>query len=316
VAPDSPSVLPLQSISLRTVSAPFLSVGSGLSGVGLVGVRRRSIRAEALASRRQLVALRVVWPFPQAPPFRRSEGRIPVSWVVGTTTCRTRGRTSPSKTLFGSRGPCPRLRGLAALPVRSGLLSWGSKIAPPPVRMPRVHSEVGRSPPFGLEAPTSRLVPPLSFHPTPTVFSAQHPAGLLHPATGHGVRHVSGASFPRRPKAVRGVGSFPDGACPSKLFPPWQPFRVATVRALSLLVAASAGFPRALPRVSGPFGRRPQPQGFSPPENPLLPPRRCRRDLARCFLGLGSSQLALSNPAHSGPEGLIAPVPSRSLPKG
>jgi hypothetical protein len=154
-------------------------------------------------------------------PFAEALGRIPVSWVVGTTTCRSRGRASPSKTHAGSRGPCPRLRGLAALPVWSGLLSWGSKIAPPPVRMPCVHSQVGRSPPFGLEAPASRLVPPLSFHPTPTVFSAQHPAGLLHPATGHGVRHVSGASLRCCPKAARWCGSFPDGACPSKLFPPW-----------------------------------------------------------------------------------------------
>jgi hypothetical protein len=213
-----PGHLPVRS---KPVSTPFLPVGSGLSGVNLAGDRRRSIGAEAPVSRRQLVALRVVWPFPQAPPFCRSSGADSGQLGSRTTTCRSRGRASPSKTHAGSRGPCPRLLGLAALLVRSGLLSWGSKIAPPPVRMPCVHSQVGRSPPFGLEAPASRLVPPLSFHPTPTVFSAQHPAGLLHPATGHGVRHVSGASLRCCPKAARWCGSFPDGACPSKLFPPW-----------------------------------------------------------------------------------------------
>jgi hypothetical protein len=76
---------------------------------------------------------------------------------------------------------------------RSGLLSWGSsKIAPSPVQMPSVHSRVGRGPPFGSELPNSGRVPPLPFFPTSAVYSARHPAGLLHPASGHGVRHVSG----------------------------------------------------------------------------------------------------------------------------
>ena len=49
----------------------------------------------------------------------------------------------------------------------------------------------GPKPSIGPKLPRSGHVPPLSFHPTPTVYSAQHLAGLLHPATGHGVRHVS-----------------------------------------------------------------------------------------------------------------------------
>lgn len=75
---------------------------------------------------------------------------------------------------------------------RSGLLSWGSsKIAPPPVQVPCVHSRTNRGLSFGLELPHSKRVPSLSFLPTSTVCSAWNPAGLLHPATGLGVRPVS-----------------------------------------------------------------------------------------------------------------------------
>jgi hypothetical protein len=106
----------------------------------------------------------------------------------------------------GSRGPS-LASGLVGLGVWSGLLSWGSKIAPPPISMLCVHSRVGQGLPFGSEAPTSVLVPSLSFHPTPTVFSAQHRAGLLHPATGHGVRHVAVAVAPPWPEGPGGVAA-------------------------------------------------------------------------------------------------------------
>jgi len=45
--------------------------------------------------------------------------------------------------------------------------------------------------PFGSDLPGSELVPPLPFLPAPTVFSARRSTGLLHPAAGHGVRHIS-----------------------------------------------------------------------------------------------------------------------------
>lgn len=45
---------------------------------------------------------------------------------------------------------------------------------------------------FGRTAPSvSGPVPPTWFCTTSTVYSAGWPAGLLHPAHGHGVRHVS-----------------------------------------------------------------------------------------------------------------------------
>jgi hypothetical protein len=45
--------------------------------------------------------------------------------------------------------------------------------------------------PFGSDLPGSELVPPLPFLPASTVCSARRPAGLLRPAAGHGVRHIS-----------------------------------------------------------------------------------------------------------------------------
>jgi hypothetical protein len=135
---------------------------------------------------------------------RRRSGRS-LAFPVSLSTLRDRGdrgttlvtHASLSKTHAGSRGPCalpfaaPEGAVLGSVPDSS--LGVHSKIAPPPVRMLRVHSQVNRSPPFGPEMPPSGLVPPLSFHPTPTVYSAQRPAGLLHPATGQGF-----AMFPTR----------------------------------------------------------------------------------------------------------------------
>lgn len=138
---------------------------------------------------------------------------------VGTTTSRSRDRASPSKTTCRFARSFPRRAGPKVRLVRLGLLSWGSKIAPPPIQMLCVHSRVGRSLPFGPEAPTSELVPSLPFHPTPTVYSAQHPAGLLHPATGHGVRHVSGAWLRCYPKVARGRGLHPRWRIPFEAFP-------------------------------------------------------------------------------------------------
>jgi hypothetical protein len=100
-----------------------------------------------------------------------------------------------------------------------------------------------------------------------------------------------------------GGRSIPDGADPSKLFPPWQLYRVTTVYALSLFLAVSPGFGRALPRACGPGRRVGQPQGFEPPSSPLLASRRCRRVVARCFLGfLSSLGCVASGPGASGSE--------------
>jgi hypothetical protein len=98
-----------------------------------------------------------------------------------------------------------------------GLLSWGSsKIAPPPA-LHQVSCPGRASSSFGPRLPHLRHLPPLSFLATSAVYSTRHLAGLLHPAAGHGVRHVSGpwAWGPKTP----GPLAFPDGVTPSEAFP-------------------------------------------------------------------------------------------------
>jgi hypothetical protein len=59
----------------------------------------------------------------------------------------------------------------------------------------------------------------LPFFPASAVYSARHPAGLLHPASGHGVRQVS-SSLPALCPKARGWGfAFPCGVLPFGVFP-------------------------------------------------------------------------------------------------
>jgi hypothetical protein len=123
--------------------------------------------------------------------------------------------------------------------------------------MPRVLSWAGRGPSFGPELPRSEHVPPLPFFPTTAVYSARHPAGLLHPASGHGVRHVSGRLPVLCPRAGDERLAFPGGATPFEAFP-FAAGRRASPRVdslTSLLLASDLGSsrvatvgPRAFPR--------------------------------------------------------------------
>jgi len=177
--------------------------------------------------------------------------------------------------------------------LESGFLSWGSsKIAPPPAQTLRVHSRKTRRLSFGAKTPISALVPPLPFHPAPTVYSAQGLAGLLHPATGHGVRHISGSPPRSHPKMLRSPRAFPNGASnPSKLFPLRQPLRVTAAVALSLLPLLSAPPPTVQARPLGSLPADAQPQGFAPSQSPLhcsvLPPSSARCSLGLCSIGCG-----------------------------
>jgi hypothetical protein len=78
---------------------------------------------------------------------------------------------------------------------------------------------------------TASRVPSSWFLTTATVYSAPRPAGLLHPATGHGVRCVSSA-----------LSSTPEGV-PSLAS---SPHRVHTLRRIPLVGSRSAS-PRPLP---------------------------------------------------------------------
>lgn len=81
--------------------------------------------------------------------------------------------------------------------------------------MSRVHSQMNRSPSFGPKLPHPGHVPPLPFLPAPTVYSARHPAGLLHPATSHGVRRVWGLGFGPKTSTT----ALPHDAKPFEAFP-------------------------------------------------------------------------------------------------
>jgi len=77
------------------------------------------------------------------------------------------------------------------------------KIAPLPFKACRVlskHSSRRRCT-LGARLPSLTHGPSSSFLTTSTVYSASHPAGLLHPAAGCGVRHVSG--YRRRPSPMQ-----------------------------------------------------------------------------------------------------------------
>ena len=68
------------------------------------------------------------------------------------------------------------------------------KNAPPPTSTARVLSRPPRGGVFDGVLPNTPYLPPMSFLPTPTAFSASCSTGLLHPAASRGVRAVSGSA--------------------------------------------------------------------------------------------------------------------------
>jgi len=146
----------------------------------------------------------------------------------------SRLRYAPLQRHTGSRGPNRWGRPEGRVPA-AGLLSWRSsmplhrhdrRLRPlPPGPSPRLRRRTARS------LARSVLVVPPDFdgflrrasirRPRP-----RRPAGLLHPAAGHGVRQVSGLLYGFWPPADL-VGplfeAFPTGVDPSKLFPLQQP---------------------------------------------------------------------------------------------
>jgi hypothetical protein len=74
----------------------------------------------------------------------------------------------------------------------------------------------------------SEHVPSMPFLTTSTVCSTRPPAGLLHPAAGHGVRRVS--SSEARRVSSSSSAPFSRRHHPSKLFPRQQPCRVTAER--------------------------------------------------------------------------------------
>jgi hypothetical protein len=181
-----------------------------------------SVGAEALASPLSAgrPAGRLVFPVGLRSLCRSSGGRIPVGWWVGTTTSRARDHASPSKTTCRFARSVPRLR--ARRPGGPGgtpLMGFKDR---PSADTCTVRPLPGRPKPSlwpgGANLRTRSV---LAVPPDSDGLLRSAPAGLLHPATGHGVRHVSVAVASCCPKAA-GRGCYVlDGAYPSKLFPSW-----------------------------------------------------------------------------------------------
>ena len=154
---------------------------------------------------------------------------------------------------------------------RAGLLSWGSsKIAPPPIKALCVHSQAAeaalRREDTNLRACSALAVPPGSDGLLRTGL-----AGLLHPATGHGVRHISGSLLRPHPKMLPPLRAFPNGAY--------------TLRSFSLRDSRSVS-PRPLPSrcyVRFPLTCRPCKHGFSARFGRTLSLKALLHREIRCF---------------------------------
>jgi hypothetical protein len=200
-------------------------------------------------------------------------------------------RDSCSKAYRFARSSCVPVDPKIDLDV-SGLLSWGSSIAPSSTQPSCVVTRPDRRLDFGSGLPRPDHVPLLPFLPAPAVCYAasrsedplvRRSAGLLHPAADHGVRHVSDsltrprsrASDPKvvDPKVHPGI--VPCGEDPSKRSPPRQPWTMPSPRLVLSDAAAFTGW-----RSLSPFERRSlachhaallcsRPQGFLPPRSPL-----------------------------------------------
>jgi hypothetical protein len=135
-----------------------------------------------------------------------------------------RAGAQPARAAFASLGPRREPRGPCSGPrTRSGRRYPGFKRSPLH-RRKRHASTPGRRPPkrlstFGAELPQSALVPPLSFLPTSTVFSASTPCGSVAPRS----RPWGSPCFELRSPLCRNRASndaVPDGATPFGAFPP------------------------------------------------------------------------------------------------
>jgi hypothetical protein len=190
----------------------------------------------------------------------------------------------------------------------SGLLSWGSSIAPPSTQPSCVVTRLGRRPDFGSGLPRPDRVPLLPFLPASAVCYAasrsedplvRRSAGLLHPAADHGVRHVSDsltglAAEPptRRSWTRRSIQESSPVARTLRSVPLLGSRRPCRHRASSFRTRSRspAGVPSrrwsALACVSPRRAALLSTSGLSSTEESVAFVRRCRLATARCSLGL------------------------------
>jgi len=220
---------------------------------------------------------RLVFPVGLRARCRGIECGFPVGWGVGTTTSRPRDRASPSKTACRFARSVPRLRARGpGGPGGTPLMGFKDRpsadidaVRPLP-GWPRPSLRPGGA---NLRARSVLAVPPdsdglLRSAPCRSIAPCNRPWGS---PCFRGGRAVAA-------RRLRLCGcSIPDGAYPSKLFPPWQPGPchhglcplAVPCRFFRAFRACCHAFVVRVWRVS-------QPQGFEPPKSPLLTTRRCR----------------------------------------
>jgi len=202
------------------------------------------------------------------------------------------GRASSPETLTGSRGPSAPSRPKTGRRVWTPLMGFikdrpSTDISleyPPPVCSEELT--------FGPKLPRSEHVPPLPFRTTPTVFATRHLAGLLHPAAGHGVRHVSAGTDidPRAPARYRhSRWRTPFEAFPSAAAPPSSHRRSGFTESVCPLAVTGARSGHS--RCRGCSKRcTDSTSGLCSTAESVASRRRCHRQGARCSHGLSSNK--------------------------
>jgi hypothetical protein len=194
--------MPLQSLAQRTVSL-FPCRNWRPSDVDPRGLNGDfTAETEASACRHRCLESQARWPLPASRPQLRDR--------IETL------RVSSSKTHTGSRGPTPHRRPKTMALCQTPLLRF---IEGPLRRLCPVRPLPEPEGSFAVKVPPFTCVPPLPSLTTSAVCSARRLAGLLHPATGHGVRLVlpryqirkHGVEAPPERSTLRSV-SLPDSA--------------------------------------------------------------------------------------------------------
>lgn len=164
------------------------------------------------------------------------------------------------------------------------------------------------TPTFGLGLPCPRLVPSLPFLSASTAYSTHCFAGLLHPAAGHGVRHVSsscGSVFSvRDPVHLGGVTT--TSVCGVSALSGRAVAASSPGRLLLPVGSTSISFRRVLPRSFCPLRSRRSPFLILPAASP----RRSRPSSPCCHVLSGwQSRRCRRCCAEAGPGSLLPPSP-------
>lgn len=230
------------------------------------------------------------------------------------TFCLSFGDAFPVRAVRSSSRDS-RCRGTSsrAAPCELPLMGF-PKIAPLPFKACCVLSKLAsrRRSALGVRLPGLTRGPSSSFLTTSTVCSASRPAGLLHPAAGCGVRHVSGSRL--WPGSMQASLLAIDSTLPQ-----WRPTlrsvpldnsssHVTATDSLSLFQLASVPFARRKRRAPVPSAGQPT-SGLCSAAESVAARRRCRLRSARYSHGLRTIKVVH---ARASPTEWADPAPASS----